>query len=96
VRVWRRCVKKAGMDAGVDVGERVGKVRMGMEEEEEGEEGEEAGKAGDEGCAPCMLAQVLPLQLQSIWLWPAASCCCLVVTLGGAERGEGWLWEFLG
>ena|SRR5882724_11092854 len=93
VRVWMRCVEKAGEDVGVDVGKKVGEERIGMEEEEVGEE---AGKAGEEGCAPCMLAQVLPLQLQSIWLWPAASCCCLVVTLGGAERGEGWLWEFLG
>ena len=70
-----RWVEKAGKDVGMDIGEKVGEVRMGMEEVV----GKEAGEAGDEGYAPCMLAQVLPLQLQSIWLWPAASSCCLGV-----------------
>jgi len=76
VRVWMRWAKKAGEDVGMDIGKKVGEVRMGIEEEEVGEE---VGKAGDEGCTPCMLPQAQPLQLGSIWLWEATSCCCLGV-----------------
>jgi len=41
--------------------------------------------------------KALPHQLQSIWLWQQLLLVVWgVVALGGAERGEGQLWEFLG